>query len=393
MGIVNEIKHVVAAMACCLLLVSCSYEVKSTAPDSRPSVSSSEPAKASKQGKFKLNEIGDLPGRGWAGTVRLQFLNKQEGWFYNFNHLWHTSDGGKTWVLLFDVSSDITAGYSFVQFINAQVGWRQKIDRLEKTTDGGHTWEKVATPFKPDEGEIFSVKFLPDGRRGWLTGGVYRSLDQSQYGELPVRSTNADGTKAIDGAVFYTEDSGRTWRRQPLTAILGEIVVDVTTTPTGKAWTFAGYDTFYLEGSKWKKIDYKRCGGDNQMLMESVAKGDEQGDRYKPLDIFFIDDSQGWLSFANGYIAKTNDGGKTWCDLYNLKKISSGIGERLYFNKIHFTDAANGLGLGNNGILFETSDGGANWNRIEGTAEINDIQFDGENMWAASKAKLFQISF
>lgn len=327
----NKIKCIVAAIASCMLLISCSYEVKSTSPALKPSINLLETIGVIKQGKTKLSEIADLPIHGSAGTLHLQALNKKEGWLYNFNHLWQTKDGGKSWEVLFDESSE-TAGYSFVQFSNAQVGWRQKINILEKTIDGGHTWEKVALPFKPYEGDIFSINFLPDGKRGWLTGGIYRALDPSKYGELPIRSTNADGTKALEGVIFYTENSGRTWQQQSITAELGEPIGRVRITSSGEAWTFAGYDTFYLEGNKWKKVDYKRCYGNNHMLLQTVAEGDEQGDIYKPQDIYFIDDSHGWLSFADGYMAKTSDGGKTWCDLYKLQRINSGVSRLIYFN-------------------------------------------------------------
>jgi photosystem II stability/assembly factor-like uncharacterized protein len=315
-------------------------------------------------------------------------VNKQDGWLYNFNHLWRTSDGGKTWTTVFDLSSNQNAGYLSIEFIDAQVGWRCDINTLEKTVDGGLTWTVVGLPFKSSNGNIFSVQFLHDGRRGWLTGGLYQPLKPSQYGQFPPSETTPDGTKALQGVVFYTEDSGRSWHRQPIEAAPGKIVEDIVITPTGRAWTTAGNDTFYLEGDKWQRVDYQKCNGNNKLLLQAV-NGDEDHDVYAPLSIDFIDDSQGWLSFTNGYIAKTTDGGRTWCDLSNLKTTGSKSDERLL---LHFIGALDGLAVGGDGGLYETTNGGSSWRKIETNLVIDDICRDKDDVWVASNQKLFHIA-
>jgi photosystem II stability/assembly factor-like uncharacterized protein len=348
-----------------------------------------EAANSSMRDKFQLNEIATLPSRGLPGTVKLQFMNKQDGWLYNFNHLWRTSDGAKTWATVYDVSSNRDAGYLSVEFINAQVGWRCDINTLEKTIDGGVTWKAIPAPFKSNDGEIFSVQFLQGGRRGWLTGGLYQPLKPSQYGQFPASETTADGTKALQGVVFYTEDSGQSWRRQLIETASGKIVQNIVITPTGRAWTTAGYDTFYLEGNRWQKVDYGRCSSNNKLLLEAAVNGDKEHDFYAPLAIDFIDDSQGWLSFTNGYIAKTTDGGRTWCDLSSLKTSGSKSDERLL---LHFINALDGLAVGGDGGLYETADGGTSWRKIETNLVIADIYRGNDDIWVASNEKLFHIA-
>lgn len=373
MSYANGIKGAIALAGTIVVLVGCGHSSKYRA--SLIALPSQVPESIGSH-RFKLTELSDLPSRG-----DIQFLNEREGWLSNYNRLWHTSNGGRTWEVVYDVSSEIKAGYVRIQFANAETGWRSTIDTLERTADGGKSWEEVSVPFNSNAGTIHSMRFLPDGKRGWLTGGVYRSLKPSQYGEFRHAYLSDGGTKVLQGTVFYTDDSGQSWRRQELDTKLGTLTGDVTVSPTGRVWTTVDYDLFYLDGDIWTKVDYSKCRGDNKLILETVVTGNAQRDRYIPLSIDFIDESHGWLTFSNGSIAKTIDGGKTWCDLSTLKTQETTNDQRLY---VYFVDASNGLALAGDSELYETTDGGITWGKITSDGKIDDVYYDGQNMWAAS---------
>ncbi|MDX6499452.1 MAG: hypothetical protein QOG23_2712 [Blastocatellia bacterium] len=195
MSYANGIKGAIALAGTIVVLVGCGHSSKYRA--SLIALPSQVPESIGSH-RFKLTELSDLPSRG-----DIQFLNEREGWLSNYNRLWHTSNGGRTWEVVYDVSSEIKAGYVRIQFANAETGWRSTIDTLERTADGGKSWEEVSVPFNSNAGTIHSMRFLPDGKRGWLTGGVYRSLKPSQYGEFRHAYLSDGGTKVLQGTVFY----------------------------------------------------------------------------------------------------------------------------------------------------------------------------------------------
>lgn len=255
-----------------LLLVSCQQGHKSVVPGSSLSAVTLATSGSRSQSGFRLKEIANLPSGGW-GSFHLEFINQKDGWLFKFDRLWRTADGGRTWELVYGTAPNLDRGHQCLQFVTSEVGWRCNGNIVEKTVDRGNHWETVTLPFKSDEGIIGGIRFLRDGRRGWLTGGLYRQVKRSQFGEFAPGMMGGDGKRALQGVVFYTEDSGKTWTQQEINTELGTTVWDVTITPTGRAWTTARHDTFYLEGNTWKKVDYESCAGNNKLLLETAVTG------------------------------------------------------------------------------------------------------------------------
>ncbi len=91
---------------------------------------------------------------------------------------------------------------------------------------------------------------------------------------------------------------------------------------------------------------------------------------YRPMDICFSDESNGWAVGYNGTLMMTTDGGATWMG----KTIDSGD-----FRAVQFLDGNRGWLAGRDGAFYRTSDGGENWERIVSTGYPPDEDFS--NVW------------
>ena len=339
--------------------------------------------------------IGDLPSipdnrDSW---LHLQFIGEQMGWFATGGKLWRTADGAKTWLLVHDSSPKRISEF---QFVGPQMGWMIADQTMLKTSDGGTTWESFSQPIPPSwEGDLVNFKFLEDGVRGWVAGGVYVPLRQKDFddGYLPPTRYLAPGGKhGLRGAIFYTDDGGQTWRRQLLTSDWGYLSLASMNDPAHlSAIGTAG--TFCLRRGKWKPMDY---GVLDEGEFTRVRSFDvEIGfPTYEPLCVFFLNDETGWISNTNGYVARTSDGGKEWQD------VCSPLGERdgrpICFSSLYFIDEVNGLGFGSRwgggGKLYVTKDGGRSWLEEKLDIELADIYFvDHLTVWASAKEGLFRI--
>ncbi|WP_435353917.1 WD40/YVTN/BNR-like repeat-containing protein [Emticicia sp. SJ17W-69] len=89
------------------------------------------------------------------------------------------------------------------------------------------------------------------------------------------------------------------------------------------------------------------------------------------LDMFFIDDNNGWLLNQYSFL-KTTDGGKNW------NTLSSNNNSLKAF---HFLNATTGFAVGNAGVIKKTIDGGITWTSITSptTANLRFIQFVDAN--------------
>jgi photosystem II stability/assembly factor-like uncharacterized protein len=102
-------------------------------------------------------------------------------------------------------------------------------------------------------------------------------------------------------------------------------------------------------------------------------------------DVYFLNETTGWIAGSGGTLLATVDGGKTW-------KKQNGITEDT-IRQVYFPDESSGWllcerniynrGSNSSSYLLKTSDGGENWERMEivedGRGRIVKIFFDGKN--------------
>jgi len=348
------------------------------------------PATASKppENESKLVRIGNVPLR--EGWYKLQFVNEREGWLASGKNLWRTTDGGKNWDIAYsdEGSWGILDSIDSLEFINSQTGW-MLADRIYKTEDSSNTWKRLSDP----DVVLHSIRFLKDGKRGWAAGEIYRPISPKDAG---VRSqlVSSDGKKVLYPGLFHTEDGGATWSRQSLPSSEGRLLY-LCFLDADHGWASSDAEFFYLESdsNRWRLFDYSKGNCANRMLLETTQWETQGGDAYEPVAIFFLDANQGWLSFRNGYMAKSTDGGRTWCDLFNPRGVWPSQTWETFFAKIHFTNSMQGWGLGGDGSLQETNDGGVIWHKVGITGRFEDMCFlDRGSGWVVGKEGLFRIN-
>jgi len=95
--------------------------------------------------------------------------------------------------------------------------------------------------------------------------------------------------------------------------------------------------------SRWREVDFYKGKCPSEMLRKTLNPDSVV---YEPVAIYFLDTNLGWLSFKNGYVAKTTDGGTTWCDLLNPRDVWPNPIGLTFFWKIHFIDPLRGWAIG-----------------------------------------------
>jgi len=265
-----------------------------------------------------------------------------------------------------------------------QVAWILTLQKLLKTEDGGRTWVEQPLPL-PDypSGDLRTIKFLKGGKIGWAGGGIYRPLtrDEERNG-VPRNISDPPSHTVLRPAISYTEDGGKTWFPRSIPNEMGRIS-GFTFLNEQQGLAFESSGSLYTTngGKQWEYVDFKKSCTDERYL---------EGYDMRALEVFFLDSQNAWLTFEDGRMARSIDGGRTWCDLLAPNAVKFDYYEK-YFKKIHFTDSLHGLGLGANRLLYETRDGGKTWNKAV-DAQADDMFFlDNQTGWLVSKVGLFQI--
>lgn len=345
--------------------------------------STSNSPTAHKQDQSKFQKIGDVPeATGWRS---IQFINDNEGWLGGSEKLWRTTNGGRDWELVY--SADSYEGHIWsVQFVDAREGFMHRFNGLYKTEDGGRTWiNGPPTPFDGGKGDLSLLKFREGGRVGWAGGGIFRPISQKELkGGVPNNTFNSATKEVLDGALFRTDDGGLSWKRQPV-SLRADRFFDLYFIDERRLLVLGSRGVFYSEnqGGRWMPVKFRsECVG--QRYLEEYEG--------RPLSAYFVDSKVGWVSFDDGRIVKSTDGGLSWCDLVPSGAIEFALPFDKYLRKIHFSDPTHGWGLGGDGFLYKSADGGAKWQRVETDFKIDDMYFlDRNHGWFISKIGLFRI--
>jgi photosystem II stability/assembly factor-like uncharacterized protein len=330
----------------------------------------------------KVQKIGEIPLDN--GKAKLYFLNRQVGWFFDQGSLWTTADGGSVWEIVYSASANEQT-IEKVEFVNSYLGWMIKGGALFRTEDSGRTWTPMPVPISFPHGELRDFKFLADGKVGWIAGGLYRPVSQREILQSPNNAISPDSKAVLEGAILRTDDGGERWRQQSLPngeayRFLQLYFFDakhgIALGDTGVVYTLTG-------GDPWKTANFRKGCVDQQY--RQTAEG-------RPINVFFLDSNKGWLSFTDGYVAKSDDGGRTWCDLLHPEDVWSTSSYNTFFQKIIFTDESHGWGLGADGTLYETTDKGVMWAKYEASVKFDDIFFlNADQGWAVAKNILYRI--
>ncbi len=239
-----------------------------------------------------------------------------------------TTDGGNSWF-----EDKNAPGGSQVTFVDENHGWILEEGNgagIWRTINGGQNWNLFS--IGGGSAYIGGISFL-DAQKGWAYGS--------------------------DGTVRHTQDGGQTWIAQNL-GVGSLFVQEVQFLDENVGYAAGGF------GSGTSFIAQTVNGGQSWILQNPATP--EQ-----VLDIFFLDELEGWAVTVSGKIQKTEDAGMTW----NL----IGWVDHDFAEKIVMVDQQNGYLLARNttgalssggGYIYKTTDGGASWD------------FDYHNPWPHS---------
>jgi len=195
------------------------------------------------------------------------------------SYLLRTADGGRTWSRVSPAAGGAEGRLVGLRFADAAHGWAYgELGALYATRDGGDTWARQAVPTRR---LLLAAEFF-DARRGWLAGA--------------------------GGTLLRTEDGGATWReglvvggreaggpaaaRRPATG------------PRFNAVEFADERRGWAVGSRGA-LYATEDGGRTWRAQNSGVAADL-------LDVKFADARTGWAVGSGGLVLRTRDGGRTW---------------------------------------------------------------------------------
>jgi photosystem II stability/assembly factor-like uncharacterized protein len=280
---------------------------------------------------------------GYQVGIEASFVDPDHGWLAADTSILATSDGGKTWNRISELSKTI----DLLDFVSLRDGWAATEDGLLVTNDGGTTWtlsapSKTFAPFQSGELLPYLSRLdLLDPLHGWATvdhQGLVRTADGGKtwttlsdpcphpLGKLPEgpfhfispnvgwilcwQESVAAGTRLLN-----TTDGGQTWQivaesdRSPASGLPGVSVI--------QALSFADTTTGWI--STMSALYATDDGGHTWRVVVNDAS------RSAPLSLDGIHSVQ-ILSPGQGYVVLTQDdrsgllitrdNGVTWTQIY-----------------------------------------------------------------------------
>ncbi|MDR0338083.1 MAG: hypothetical protein LBI18_13440 [Planctomycetaceae bacterium] len=299
----------------------------------------------------------------------LCFIDANIGWAVgDRGTIWHTEDGGTTWILQ---KTPISCTLWSVCFLDASFGFAvggyyfpfssQGRGVVLSTQDGGKNWSICQTPNLP---VVHRVKIL-DPMRIILAGesseyhptGLFLTLDAGRIWKT-IYSNKTNGWTAAD---FFDEKTGIGISKHN-TAQIFQNETKLSQTPTFGSARLADLKLI-PEQTPPDNINAWMVG-DNGLILSTldrglrwgVAPGQLPGHSDMPVDLNTIE-AKGknlWVAGNPGTIIYSSaDLGKTW------KATPSGASTVI--RKIVFADTKNGWAVGDLGTILNTNDGGASW--------------------------------
>lgn len=202
--------------------------------------------------------------------------------------IYKTSDGGKSWTRIGEISDKIDSYPSGIVFVNPNRGWITSYNHGQdyiltfRTDDGGHSWNKENLQIISENKDCYTNSYPP----------VFFGKDK-MTGILPVEYIN-DKRKFI--VPYMTRDGGNSW--SPLKNLANH--------------DFSCFD--FIDEKQWLAIGFK----DNKLYATNNGGTDwaeiSQNEMLKDIKTLNFFTSQFGLASGDNIYMCTEDGGKTWTD-------------------------------------------------------------------------------
>lgn len=279
--------------------------------------------------------------------------NPQYGWAVDqhFGYVIRTTDGGRSW--RGDSVKQQNAGchLEWVQFLDENLGYCSGPCGIYKSVDGGHTW---TTDLRPDSVSIWGGWFR-NTTEGWVTGGgtcgrnvFLRTVDGGMNWTKFVDSSEKNSKMAdplwlpgFPAGVVYAVGSGLIWMSDDDGATWAPHVRTGATSPWHEELAMNGASIF-VPGSG------TTCeGGTGGGAGGGVRTTDNNGTTWRDFNTgqqmfgaYLVTPRIGWASGYNRSVYYTGDAGNTW-ELRNC-----GIEQNHNLDDIFFIDDSTGWVVG-----------------------------------------------
>lgn len=298
-----------------------------------------------------VKKVGVVPYNN--GKNRLQFTSDRDAWLANGEKLWHTEDGGKNWLQVEVPDSDSSSDIASFGFSSLSSGWVYKHGKLYKTSNAGKTWIQLPSlPIEYPKGSFHKIIFSGDAQVAWAVGGIYIPVSREAIlkHRFPNNTIANDFGAVLYGAIYSSDDGGESWKPQYLSSQVGRYV-DIAFSGTKNAVAFGDAGIMFSEdnGDNWVPVKFEKDCTDR------IYREHYEG---QPLHALLYSSSLGFLSYSDGRLARSNDGGMTWCDFLHPREVWPDGEMNAYFEKIHFSTPIEGWAKKANGTLYRTNDGG-----------------------------------
>lgn len=214
-----------------------------------------------------------------------------------------TSDGGLTWTSQNSGSTDLL---NDVVASSAKVAWSVGFNGVLRTIDGGNTWQKSTTLAEP----------------------LYR---------LAAPSASVAYVTIQPDSVAKTTDGGVTWSKSQLLGLEGSLATAISAPSASVAWVVGKTDLVE------RTTDGKNWVNTTRPLQSSAS----------PLSILASSDLTAYISYEDGSIVRTIDGGASWSQVASNR---FGPTQALFA-----ADASTLWGVGAVGTIVQSKNAGLTW--------------------------------
>jgi hypothetical protein len=135
-----------------------------------------------------------------------------ESGIYNGGGVYKTTDNGKTFEQLGDVTHNdsVSVDFSDPDRKTLLAGPHEQTSKLSRSTDGGQTWTDVGKSLPGSAGYCVGTQVLSATNLlvGCLNGGVFHSSDGNAWTSLATKGVTPQPLLATDGAIYWPGSQG-----------------------------------------------------------------------------------------------------------------------------------------------------------------------------------------
>ncbi len=193
----------------------------------------------------------------------LDFIDGSSGWIGTTDGVYRTEDAGKT----IQRHEGVTGGvYGILDMVfpTKKRGWLVGYNELWRTSDGGETWQEAGIDLRG--GYVMDVAAL--GKSMWIAG-----------------------TKEFDGFVYMTQDDGEKFRK----ASVEESLYGISFVTEDAGWAVGNFGAIFITDDGGRSWEIQESGTDRELN-----------------DVLFLSEEEGWAVGQDGIVLHTDNGGNTW---------------------------------------------------------------------------------